>query len=298
MRTTIRISKELVIFLLFLIAGIFCVACGMISMQKEKCAIDIHELDATNCVKGTYVKGTYVKGYFDSYITKNYVNLGNGGTSAIHQVLIDGMKEYGFVTVPIQDNRYIQVMISDKDIVQQLEHINPNEIPKMYIEGEIVKAPVDVNYKWYEDSNAPEGFHVEDIVADYVMKQIDFADKTKWLYAGISFLLCSILLYKSMGGFAGILEKEKVVEASSTHTCSHSYNRENELIIEKMHEEALKEKRQKLKIGCLCRLPILVLGIFIVEDNYYWEIKFIGIVICVLALKGIVKCIISLDLRQ
>lgn len=224
MRTTIRISKELVFFLVFLIAGIFCVVCGMTSIQKEKHAIEIQALNEDACVHGVYVKG-----YLDSYITKNYVNLGNGGISAIHQVLIDGVKEYGFVTVPIQDNQYIQVMISDKDVLQQLEHINPNEMPKMYIEGEIVKAPVDVNYKWYEDSNAPEGFRVEDIMADYAVKQIDFADRTKWLYAGISFLLCSILLYKFMGGFAGILEKEKVVEAYSTYDCSHSYNRENNL---------------------------------------------------------------------
>lgn len=293
MKTTIQISKNLVLFLLFLITGSISIFCGMISLHKEKSALDIGVLNKEDCTKGVYVKG-----YINSCITKNIINLGDGTISGISQVLIDGMTEYGFVTIPIKDNRYICVMLSDKESIKKLENVN-SEVPmEIYIEGEIIKSPIDVNYKWYEDVNEIAAFDINNIIPNYVIKQVNYEDRNNWVYFGMVLIFCSFLTFKTMGGMMGIVEKENRVEPRVTNIIHSSYNTRNEIIIQKKHLEDLKEKNRKLKISAIYKSLILLLGIFIIKDNFYWEIKLIGIVISVLCLKGILKYVLNLGWKS
>jgi hypothetical protein len=292
-RMTIRISKKLVLFLLFFIIGSISIVCGVTSIHKEKSALDIGVLDKGDCTKGVYVKG-----YISSYLTKDIENLGDGAISAISQELTDGLMEYGFVTIPVRDNYYICVMLSDKDSVKNLYNVNPEEPMAIYIEGEIVKSPVEINYKWYEKINGIEAFDTDNIISDYVIKQVNYENKKNWIYIGLVLLFCSLLSFRTMGGIAGIVEKENNVEPCLTDAYRPSYNVENEIIIEKEHLKVLKEKNRKLKISAICRLLILPLGIFIIKDNFFWEIKLFGIVISILCLKGILKCVLNLGWKS
>jgi hypothetical protein len=292
-RTIIRISKKLVFFLLLFIVGSISLAYGVTSIHKEKSALDIGALEKEDCTKGVYVKG-----YISSYLTKDIVNLGDGAISAISQELTEGTTEYGFVTIPVRDNCYICVMLSDKDSVKKLYHVNPEEPMAIYIEGEIIKSPIELNYKWYEDVNEISTFDIDNIIPDYVIKQVNYEDKRNWIYMGIVLLFCSLLTFRTMGGIAGIVEEENNVEPCLPDTYRPSYNVENAIIIEKEHLKVLKEKIRNLKTSAICRLVILPLGIFIIKNNFFWEVKLIGIVISALCLKGILKCLLNLGWKS
>jgi hypothetical protein len=250
--------------------------------------LDIGALEKEDCTKGVYVKG-----YISSYLT-----IGDRAFSAISQELIDGLMEYGFVTIPVKDNYYICVMLSDKVSVRKLYNVNPEEPMAIYIEGEIVRSPVEINYKWYEDVNEIGAFDTDNIISDYVIKQVNYENKKNWIYMGIVLLFCSLLTFRTMGGIAGIVEEENNVEPCLPDTYRPSYNVENEIIIEKEHLKVLKEKIRNLKTSAICRLVILPLGIFIIKNNFFWEVKLIGLVISALCLKGILKCLLNLGWKS
>jgi hypothetical protein len=74
-------------------------------------------------------------------------------------------------------------MLSDKVSVRKLYNVNPEEPMAIYIEGEIVRSPVEINYKWYEDVNEIGAFDTDNIISDYVIKQVNYENKKNWIYS-------------------------------------------------------------------------------------------------------------------
>lgn len=186
MKRTVYISKEVIFILLFFFGGIVCFVYGADSLLREKKSIEMHALSERDCRKGQYVRGNV-----DFYLVKDIVNLGNGGVSGISQELVLGITEYAVCTIPIEGNKYIQLMFSDKDRIKALKNNRKN----IYFEGEIVPSPIDVNYQWYEHINNCENFSPENIISEYVIKEIQYAQKKKWMYIGLLLLTFSIILY-------------------------------------------------------------------------------------------------------
>lgn len=283
-RTTIQLSKEVIIFLISLVIGIFCVACGIHSLVKEKRVMDFASIDVGTCVQGEYVSGN-----IDSYVVKNLVDLGDGRPSGISVVLLTGGREYSFYTIPIKDNQYIRIMVSDPNKVEELEKLYRGRESGILFEGEIVKAPVAVNDKWYEDIMGTENFDVSDIIADYVVRETDFKNKRSWFYAGVVLLLYACLQFLTIGGLNGLITKEDVEEPWPVFPpYAKSYNEDNERLLEQTDLEILNRRKQARKISFLCRLAIAVAGVFIVIWNYYWEIKAVGILLVVMSVKGMI----------
>ncbi|MCM1534710.1 MAG: hypothetical protein NC126_02160 [Clostridium sp.] len=186
MKRTIYISKEAIFIWLFFFAGIVLFVHGANSLLREKKSIELHALSERDCMKGQYVRGNV-----DAYLVKDIVNLGNGGISGVSQELVLGITEYAVCTMPIEGNKYIQIMFSDKDKMNALKNNRKN----IYIEGEIVRSPIDVNYQWYEHINNCENFSSENIISEYVIKEIQYAQKEQWMYIGLLLLVFSIILY-------------------------------------------------------------------------------------------------------
>ena len=82
-------------------------------------------------------------------------------------------------------------MFSDKGSIKALKNNRKN----IYFEGEIVPSPIDVNYQWYEHINNCENFSPENIISEYVIKEIQYAQKKKWMYIGLALMAFSIVLY-------------------------------------------------------------------------------------------------------
>lgn len=186
MRKTIYISKSILFPLIFFLVGIILAFCGINSIWKENNAIELNQMNEADCMEGQYVKGE-----ISSCIRKNITNLGNGSTSAISQEFTVGLMEYSFFTVPMKEDKYIQLMISDTDIIKALE----NNEEKVYLEGEIVKSPVEVNEQWYDDLINSDNFNTDSILSGYVIKEIRFKQRKEWLYAGVSLMIVSLMLY-------------------------------------------------------------------------------------------------------
>lgn len=186
MKRTVCISKEAIFIVLCFFGGMFCFVHGADSLLREKKSIELHALSERDCMKGQYVRGNV-----DSYLVKDIVNLGNGGISGVSQELVLGITEYAVCTIPIEGNKYIQIMFSDKDKVKALKNNRKN----IYFEGEIVLSPITVNYGWYEHINNCENFSPENIISEYVIKEIQYAQKKEWMYIGLLLLAFSIILY-------------------------------------------------------------------------------------------------------
>lgn len=74
MRTTIYITKRLIIFLLLLMIGVYCTLYGLLSLYREFRCVPIGELTMDN-----YREGVYVAGTIESCLTNHVQTLGSQG---------------------------------------------------------------------------------------------------------------------------------------------------------------------------------------------------------------------------
>lgn len=228
MRTRIQINKELVFFIVLLILGCYCFFYGLNTLQKEKNAIQMSDLCHEECISGQFVVGQ-----INSYIGKNIINLGNGSYSGVCQIFFTGGREYNFYTIPIDDNLYIRVMISDKNTIENLEGFSQGNGNDVYFEGQIIESPIELNYQWY---NGIKGFESKNnIISNYVIKEINMKEKVKMLYIGILFLIISFLQFVFMGGFSNVIFTENIIVKTPNLDIIKSYNKINELMIEKTY---------------------------------------------------------------
>lgn len=287
-RTKIQISRELILFIIFLIGGGYCLFYGLSVLQKEKNTIQLETLHKEDCTTGLFVAGS-----IDSYIGKNIINLGDGSYSGVSQTFLTWGKEYNFYTIPMDDDYYICVIISDEDTIEALENFSYGKGNDVYFEGEIIKSPVELNYEWYDGIEEFNGTGTNNIISEYVIAETNLKEKEKIIYLGILFLIISFIQFKFMGGFSGIISTENVIINPHRAGIAESYNMVNELSIAKDRLMLLNKRMLNMKKGCLYRIPLLVIGIYIICINYYWEIKIIGLVIAVISIKGIMKYILN-----
>lgn len=285
MKTVISIGKEVILFIILLALGSLCFINGLIGLQKEKNAIPLSKLSPERCRIGQFVVGEIT-----SYVNKD---MGNGSYSGESGTLFTGGKEYYFYTIPIDNNYYIRIMLVDKSIVRELEEFSRGKGDAIYFEGQIIKSPTKINYQWYEDIEEFKNIGTDSIIAEYVVKEIHIQEKTKILYMGIFLLILSFVQFRLMGGLSAIICTEDAKEKEPDKGIQKIYNIENELMAEKRHLLLLNKKMSELKKGCLYRIFLLAAGAYIFGSNYYWEIKFIGVIVVVISLRGIIKYILN-----
>ena len=189
MRTVIRINKDGIIFLIIFILGIIIFVQGIVSVQRKNHAVAFDNLEYSEIREGNYISGT-----INSYLVKDIENLGTGTVSGVSNELLTAGKNYLFYTVPIKNNHYIRIMLSDKDKIDLLEEFRFNNEIRVYFEGEIISPPIEFNYEWYKQG----GLSTENIIYDYVIKEISIKDKMKKTYIGIFLIVLSVI------GFLGI----------------------------------------------------------------------------------------------
>lgn len=285
MQTTIRLSKGFVFLLISLILGIYFLVCGITSLQKEKNAINLSEINIENCANGVYVSGN-----IHSYLVK-------GRTAGISQTLLSGLKEYNLFTIPVDDNQFIRVMIAERDTLKGMENLRRNSTEGIYFEGKIIKSPVDIPYTWYEDVSGGKEFRVENVIRDFVIIETKFSYNLQKLAFGIVLLVISFLTYLLIGKMPGIIEKDPMTEKPCLYSWHGSYNMEYNLMIEERHLSALQKRLYDLKIGCLFRIPILLLGVFIAYTGYY-EMKLLGLMISILTIKGFARYLLNIGWKS
>lgn len=94
--------------------------------------------------------GQFAAGTVNTYIGKEPAGFVGGSFSGNSQVLIIGVTAYSFYTVPVADRQYIRIMTADKETIERLEAFSMGKGEAVYFEGEIVKAPIEINRPWYK----------------------------------------------------------------------------------------------------------------------------------------------------
>lgn len=197
MKRTIYITKQMVIAVLFLLVGGYCTLCGIISLYRANRYIPLDRLTADNCREGAYIAGT-----IESCVTITVDGKELGESDAYISLMGGG--NYHCFTVPMADSQYIRIMLSNEDTADAMQGIIVGESKGVYVEGQITKEMTSINYPWYErnaqlkDLQNQRSVQVKDpqeeILQDYVIKQISFEKRSKTLYLGIEILVITIFI--------------------------------------------------------------------------------------------------------
>lgn len=187
MKVTIAISKTVVFSIILLFLGLIVLIKGISSIYKYHHALNITELDEAACENDTYVIGEIT-----SCLTIEIKTSGSNVPFGQSETYLTGTKEYTTYTIPIADNRYMRILVAQKDTREAMDGLVKGKVDKVSFEGVVCEPISDLNEEWYAqipdfDSNA--------VLEEYVLKEIDYDREKRKALIGLSFLLTAMLLY-------------------------------------------------------------------------------------------------------
>ncbi|MBQ2804166.1 MAG: hypothetical protein IJF07_09745 [Lachnospiraceae bacterium] len=234
-------------------------------------------------------------GYLETYITKSLSNAGNGSYSGVSQTYLSMGREYDVYTIGLCDDSYIQIMVESRTIKKQLETLTTKNDIKTYFEGELIEAPFCINHKWFENVNPKDYPHIDTIIEKYVIQEVNIDDQMNVLYAGISLIFCSIILYVAIGGIKDYVVEEVLSKPHRSTSYHLNYNLQNDLLAEKERLKRFEKRQAALRRDSFFQLIPLILGLLIIIIPYWLEFKLLGILLVLYALQGLFVCFINSD---
>lgn len=283
MRVSYEVPKSAVVSLLMLLIGLFCIGKGSSAFYRYHHALSFSELNGTVCREGRYVAGE-----IDTCLVKEMNPSGSVKYSGECGVLVAGRRGYHFYTVPISDGRYIQIMAYRQGTRETLQNLVKGEGGAVPFAGILIEPPIELYLKWYED--IPD-FRLENLMQDYVLKEIDMKGNKNLIMIGGIVLFCALLLYLQSGGIRKrVLEPERFDKIERFY--ANSYNKENELEIERGRMCLYRKRKAALKGWCAAGLCGLFLGCGIISITYLYEGRFLGILLILFAIRKIWNCFI------
>lgn len=276
----------IVSFLCFLLGAYLCFS-GLQAYYNKNSAIPLNMLSYNNFKEGDYVSGyieSYVHSGNDSFKGETYY-----GSSETF-VSMSGVV-YEMYTLPIAGNYYIRFSAATRDTIEALINFTFDQQDHFYIEGKIVRTDKELNDAWYENSKE---FHDRDfrdvIIKDFLISEINFDQQIGKAKYGLLFLLASIVMFFLFGGVNNFVQVGRFGEEyRSRKKLQYSYRTEYELEEEKRHLSLLYNRLNKLKKGCLYRLPLLFAGLWMVLRFYHVGIKLLGIVCIFLSIRALLQ---------
>lgn len=285
MRISYEIPKSAVVSVLLLLLGAFFLTKGFGTFYRYQHASALSDLNQSSCREGRYVSGE-----IESCLVKKMA--GSERYEGESGVMLTGGKEYRFYTIPVSDGRYIRIMVRNKETKRALQSLIKEERETVSFTGVLVVPSWEMSLRWYEDI---PGFHTEELIQEYVLQEIDLAgSKNRMIIGGILLFLASLLYWQSGGIEKRILEPERYDKIERYY--ADSYNKENELELERGRMRLYRERKKALMRWCAASAGCLILGIYIVAISYFYEGKLVGILIILFALKGILQGFIHSDL--
>ena len=283
MRISYEISKAAFVSVLLFLVGIFCVVKGGGAIYRGHHAPTLLELGRTALREGSYAAGE-----IETCLVKKVVSAGTERYSGECSTLLDGGREYRFYTIPIAGGQYIQIMAYHKETKSALQNLIKGEEISVPFVGILVRSPLKNSLQWYEGI---PGFQPENLVQDYVLREIDLNGQKNLMIIGGILLFVALLLYTQSGGISRrVLEPERFDKIERLYT--NSYNKEIELELEKDRMRLYRKREASLKYWCAAGIGCLFLGIYAVVAAHFFEGKLAGIFLVLFSLKKIWKCFI------
>lgn len=269
MKYQISITKTTIITTVILIIGATFLFKGINSYYKYANALPLESLNEQMCKKGAYVTGN-ISNYIGKKHGKNFIGVS-------HTLLtINPGKAYDFYVVPTGADSYIRIMVYRETTRDKLKGFTDGAGENIYFEGEIIPPPTEMNNKFYEQI---EGFNTADIIAPFVIKEINPQSRRNTLYLGCIVLFWGILLFFSTGGIKNIITQDTVGEEPRPYNYANSYNLDNELLIKETQLQSLEQKLHSLKNMFYFGLAVLLLGVYIIVRSYFGELTFGGLLL-------------------
>lgn len=189
MKYNISVTGRIILTAIIFIIGVIFLTVGLSSYYKYGHALDLETLDEQMLKTGQYVTGN-----FDSYIEG--ITYKTNQYSGISQIHLTTWKTYDYYTVPVKEDFYITLLISDESIKERLNAFEDGHGDKVHFEG-IVIEPTSEQY--YELSENVENFDPENLIDSYVIKEANLRNRNATVW-GILLLLLSIFLFFYSGG--------------------------------------------------------------------------------------------------
>lgn len=191
MKKKVHNAKEVFILFVIILIGLRWTIGGVNAFIQQRRALDFAEVGIEECREGRYVAG-----YVDSYLVKRLVALNHDFYSGVSQVFLLGGEECHFYTIPIKEDYYIRLMVSDREIMNQLEQFSMGIGEGVYIEGQLAASQASIDYDWYQDMEQFANGNTDKIIGEFVIREISFREKMNQLYPGVFILLCAFLYYR------------------------------------------------------------------------------------------------------
>lgn len=286
----INLDKGYIISLILAVIGLVLVVSGLKKYFLIEQSLPINELRFEQCKEGLYVEGEITE-----YAGKKLVE--NGRFLGESMTLMAGFKEYRVYTVKILEDKYISVLISDKKLLKKLEEYEQGCGNGAYLEGKIVKSSTGLNYQWLQGAFGTEDTEVikEKVSSVYEIHQVSFKQEKMLIAYGATLSIIALFIFMASGGVKNFVSYEKV-ENELEMPQEIKYNLANELEIRKRHLKKLEERQALMKKSVLRRIPFLMLGIMIVLQNYFWEVKLVGIAFLFVFLQAVWRAFINSDM--
>ena len=186
MKYNVSISKRIVITAIIFIIGLIFLCIGISSYIKYNHALHLETLD-----EQTLKKGKDVVGNIDAYIE----GITYGKYNGVSEIHLTARKTYDYYIVPIEQESYIALMISDESVKEQLDAFEGGHGEDVYFEGIVIESPTELNYEWDEFA---EDFHPENLVDSFVIKESKLKKKNE-TYLGILLLIVSVFVFLITG---------------------------------------------------------------------------------------------------
>lgn len=285
MKYHVSISKREIFIAILLLIGLVLVFRGIRSSYKMH-----HALNLENLNERTLRGGDYVVGNIDTYIGQ--ILYGSNRFDGVSKTLITSGRAYNFYTVPAGSNSYICIMAYSESLLSQLKDFENGHGEKIYFEGIIVEPPPELNYNWYADV---DDFNTDDLIDSFVIKESHFDGNKYVIYIGVLLLVTAALMFFDAGGLKNFVMEDVENTGSIYRNYAKIYNKDNELLAEKMQLETLERRLNSAKRSAVLCLVLLLIGIYIVYSAYLLEGKLFGVLLILIAVRGIWKYFINSD---
>ncbi|MDE5679852.1 MAG: hypothetical protein K2I01_05405 [Lachnospiraceae bacterium] len=193
MRIKILLTKELIFCFLLLALGCGFLYYGLLTLYRESHAVRFEDLNLSGCKKGQFVSGDISS--YAIHLLSNNICHGESTTWSPNGVIW-----YSFYTVPIGDGLYIRIMTADKETLAALASFDYGTGAPVHFEGQVIASPVAFNEEWHSQSETFRNVGQENIVKDFVIRQINIKKKKHTIIAGLLLFIAALLQFFHIGG--------------------------------------------------------------------------------------------------
>lgn len=194
-KKTIELSKLQVAAFILLGGGILFLLGGILALAKFRAALNLSRLDTEDLRSGRYVKGE-IRQYSGKKSEFGDVFLGVSSSYGY------GLAFYDAYTIPVEDGKFVEILIKDEELLDQLEAYDRGIGSGAFFVGRVEKPRYEYNYDFWKDSSVFAG--VDDAKAricnKYVIRQMHSEGIRYRIYVGLSLVLTAWIIIKGCGG--------------------------------------------------------------------------------------------------